>query len=266
MARLAAFDWQIYDGSGQRKYLNKDEVLRFLREADRLPEARRALCYFLANTGCRISEALALTRARVDAAKGVVTLLTLKRRKTTHRDVPVPDDLVRMLLALPVGKDGQLWPMHRTSAWRFITEVMERIGIHGVRATIRGLRHAYGMRCAEQGVIPSLIQRWMGHATLRMTMVYLDATGEEERRFASRVWWPQGGHPAAPARTAMPAGPELPPITINSTYYEEALRLRQENAALRRENTQLRTMYDRFAGMFHQFGDALAVVQQARPC
>lgn len=245
MARLAALEWQIYDGAGQRKYLNENEVLHFLHQADGLSEARRALCYLIAHTGCRISEALALTMAQVDPVDGSVVLATLKRRRVFHRRIPLPDYLVRMLLALPSGAGGRLWQMHRATAWRFIAGALHRAGIHGVRATIRGLRHAFGMRCAEQGVTPSLIQRWMGHATLRMTMVYLDATGTEERRFASRIWWPVG-HLAAPAVI------DAPTIAVIAGRAGDAGQLRQENQRLRHENAQLRRLCSAIVNAAHQ--------------
>jgi integrase len=45
----------------------------------------------LAYTGCRLSEALALTADRVDLAAGVLTFESLKKRRTgVYRSVPVP--------------------------------------------------------------------------------------------------------------------------------------------------------------------------------
>lgn len=233
-----AQDWQIYDGAGHRKYLSEEEVPHFLHEADRLPDARRALCYLVAHTGCRISEALAVTLPQVDPVDGAIVLATLKRRRVVYRRVPLPDYLLRMLLALPAQADGCLWRFHRATAWRFITDAMQRAGIHGVQATIRGLRHGFGMRCATQGVPPSLIQRWMGHASLRMTMVYLDATGTEERRFASRVWWPVGAlEKPGPSTMLTMIAPEVADSA-------DLRQIRQENDRLRQENARLRQLCD----------------------
>ena len=33
-----------------------------------------------------------------------------------------------------------------------------------------------------------MIQRWLGHARLETTAIYLDVHGEEERELAMRVW------------------------------------------------------------------------------
>ena len=52
----------LYDASGKRKYLTKDERTAFLKAAERTSREVRAFCGRLASTECRISEALALTR------------------------------------------------------------------------------------------------------------------------------------------------------------------------------------------------------------
>jgi integrase/recombinase XerD len=35
---------------------------------------------------------------------------------------------------------------------------------------------------------PHLVQRWLGHASLRTTAIYADVVGPEERAFAARMW------------------------------------------------------------------------------
>jgi integrase len=35
---------------------------------------------------------------------------------------------------------------------------------------------------------PHLVQRWLGHASLRTTSIYGDVIGPEERAFAARMW------------------------------------------------------------------------------
>jgi integrase/recombinase XerD len=60
--------------------------------------------------------------------------------------------------------------------------------IAGPMACPKGLRHAFGIRAAGHSIPTNLIQRWMGHASLTTTAIYLDAVGLEERQFASRMW------------------------------------------------------------------------------
>ena len=40
----------------------------------------------------------------------------------------------------------------------------------------------------RDGVPLNLVQRWLGHASMATTAIYLDALGEEEREIAARMW------------------------------------------------------------------------------
>ncbi len=189
MAVFAGGDqWQVHDDAGRRKYLSAEELGRFLDAARCLAPVPRALCHVLAYTGCRVSEALALTIHHLDTGRMTLTIKTLKRRRTVFRVVPVPPAMIAMLLALPLVGDGRFWPLHRATAWRRVKATMSRAGITGPMACPKGLRHGFGIRAAGHSVPTNLIQRWMGHASPTTTAIYLDAVGVEERQFASRMW------------------------------------------------------------------------------
>lgn len=181
-------DWQVHDRGGQRKYLNRAEYMRFLAAADRLDPGPRALCYTLALTGCRVSEALSLSVPQLDPENGALIVKTLKRRRIVFRAVPIPLRLTRMLLDVPLHTGGRFWIMHRSSAWRLIKQTMKAAEITGPMACCKGLRHSFGIRAIGCNVPPNLVQRWMGHATPSTTTIYLDAVGPEERAFAHRMW------------------------------------------------------------------------------
>jgi len=74
---------QLHTADGTRKYLTAGERDAFLRESDLADRPVRTLCMTLAYTGCRLSEALALTADRVDLAAGVLVFESLK---APHRD------------------------------------------------------------------------------------------------------------------------------------------------------------------------------------
>lgn len=178
----------LLDAEGQRKYVCRSERRRFLSEAARQDAATAALCAVLAYSGCRLSEALELTPARLDVEAGRIVFRTLKRRRLHHRAVPVPPELLRTLLALATDPDACFWPWCRQTAWRRVKRVMEAAGIAEAQAMPKALRHGFGIANAEQNVPPALTQRWMGHARLETTAIYQQAIGEEERSFAQRLW------------------------------------------------------------------------------
>lgn len=188
MTREQFATWQVFDETGRRKYLNDAERARFLAAADCEFPAARVLCYVLAFTGCRVSEALALHRHQLDTERIALIIRTLKRRKLVFRVVPIPESLAAMLQTLPAVEGGLFWAMHRTTAWRMVKRVMCKSDIAGPMACCRGLRHGFGIRATGQQVPPNIIQRWMGHSSGTTTAIYMDAIGAEERNFAEKLW------------------------------------------------------------------------------
>lgn len=81
----------LYDRKGHRKYLTPAERDEFLKAAENAEREIRTFCATLAYTGCRISEALALTADRVDLKDGTLIFESLtKRKRGVYRPVPVP--------------------------------------------------------------------------------------------------------------------------------------------------------------------------------
>lgn len=199
-----SFDGQsLFGPSGNRKYLNAAERRRFLESAQSLPPMQRTFCLMLAWSGGRVSEILALTPAAIDLTSGVATIHTLKRRKHgIVRQVPLPAEVLRELDRVfrlrrrqcdPQLAIKRLWHWSRTTAWRYVKNAMKRAGITGTPAMPKALRHAFGVRAFQSSVPPHLVQRWLGHASLRTTAIYGDVIGPEERQFAKRMWFTRQG-------------------------------------------------------------------------
>jgi integrase/recombinase XerD len=187
----------LHTSSGARKYLTAAERQRFARAADELPPEPRLFCLLLMWSGCRISEALAVTPLMIDREGGTVAFVTLKRRKhTVVRQIPIPPSLMGELAKRfdlvhresdPYYRGTRLWRWSRSTAWRYVKSAMKRAGLVGSAAMPKGLRHTFGV-AAFQAVPPHIVQRWLGHASLRTTGVYGDVSGREERLFAARIW------------------------------------------------------------------------------
>src|SRR4051812_14338169 len=154
---------QLYDQNGHRKYLTPAEREAFLKAADAATREVRTFCATLTYTGCRISEALALTADRVDLEAGAIVLETLKKRKRgVYRPVPAPPafldtlNMVHNIRAVQKrrdrGKGVRLWQWSRPTAWRRVCEVMQAAGIAGVHASPKGLRHGFGIKAVTSGV------------------------------------------------------------------------------------------------------------------
>jgi integrase len=189
----------LHTANGARKYLTAGERDAFLLEADVADRPVRTLCMTLAYAGCRLSEALALTTDRVDLAAGVLTIESLKKRRTgIYRVVPVPPALLETLDMVHGIREAQsrrgknrserLWPWSRMTGWRAVHAVMQAAGLDGPHASPKGLRHGFGVAAVSAGIPLNLVQKWLGHAQLSTTAIYADAVGAEEKDIAQRMW------------------------------------------------------------------------------
>ena len=162
---------------GARKYLTTGERAAFLRAAELADRQVRTLCMALTYAGCRLSEALALTADRVDLSAGVLTIESLKKRRSgVFRTVPVPPalletlDMVHGVRELQSGRSRgrgvRLWPWSRMTGWRAVHAVMQDAGLDGPHASPKGLRHGFGVAAVSAGIPLNLVQKWLGHAQL----------------------------------------------------------------------------------------------------
>ena len=147
-------------------------------------------CLVILFTGCRISEALELTKDRIDSKEGKIVFRTLKQRNQKQfRAVPIPTWLIKGLQSIaPDNPTENIWSFSRRTGWRIIKSVMENTGIDGAQNCPKGLRHGFGMACAEENMPAKLIAKLLGHKNEKTTSIYLDAVGREERNFIKRTW------------------------------------------------------------------------------
>ena len=196
MSKRPSTDMTLHNAKG-RKYLNPTERKRFQKALEPVDLDIRLFCLTLMWSGCRISECLAVTAEDIDVDRAVLALRTLKRRRGhIIREVPLPRDLIDQLAKRfelvaahrsPMLVKQRLWPWSRSTAWRYVKTVMLAADVYGGSAMPKGLRHTFGV-AAFNSVPPHLVQRWLGHASLRTTAIYGNVSGTEEREMAERIW------------------------------------------------------------------------------
>ncbi|MFC6674067.1 tyrosine-type recombinase/integrase [Marinobacterium aestuariivivens] len=205
--REIAPEMRLYSPDGDRLYLTAAERKAFIAAAGAESPEDRLFCYVLHDTGCRPSEALALTADRVRVETASITFRSLKKRSTDkqgrakqpqYRNVPVPERLIDQLdLVFDVRRvqgtaagSARLWSMSRPTAYRLIKRVMDRAGIEGKQATGKGLRHGYGvaMVTAARPLPIHVLAKAMGHSSTKTTEIYLQVIGQEERELFAGAW------------------------------------------------------------------------------
>jgi integrase len=187
--------YTLYNADGQKKYLALEKRRRFTAAAHEATDpAQRTLCLTLAYTGARLSEVVALTDRQIHLTNERIVLESLKKRKSgVFRAVPVPKDLLRTLdLVHELRRRRRtarlLWEVSRTTAWRWVGEVMAAAELSGPAATPKGLRHAFAIAALDKGVPLNMVQKWLGHAQISTTAIYGNAIGTEETALAARLW------------------------------------------------------------------------------
>ena len=198
-------EMRLYDPAGNRLYLNAEERAAFLTVARKQPARDRTLCETLHFTGCRPSELLEITPARVDLSGGTIAIRSLKKRKdaagkqkVVFRTVPVPPEYQDTLNTAHGIREAQkskrqasapIWPLGRTRVWQIVKRIMIEAGMPDApQRSPKGLRHGFGINASVNGVPLNMLQKWMGHAQLTTTAIYADAVGKEEQDIAARMW------------------------------------------------------------------------------
>ena len=175
--------------------LSVEEVKRLLTSAT--PVHNQVYFTTVYSLGLRLHEALFLQVSDIDGQRLQVHVHRGKGAK--DRYVPLPEDTLMLLRAYwkthrhttwlfpATGRDQKqsptaLAPMSRSSVQGAFRKARQRAGITKTGVAIHTLRHSYATHLLEASVNPRLIQRYLGHAQLETTMVYLHLThkGQEE--------------------------------------------------------------------------------------
>ena len=197
--------------------LSRDEARRLLGVVAR--HARdRALLMTLYGAGLRVSEALALRPADVDAPRMLIHVRGGKGDK--DRMVGLCPQLLAALRDLwrarqrPRDPGGWLFPqvrrpdraMEEGTAWRIVARAAKRAGI-ARRVGPHTLRHSYATHLLDAGVDLRTIQLLLGHGSLKTTTLYTHVSQAKLNATASPL---DLLYPAAAAAADKTGNPPMP--------------------------------------------------------
>ncbi len=188
----------IDQATGERKYLNAEERKTFFGATIYMKPDIKFYSRMIYYTGCRLSEALAVTPNFIDYQERCVIFKTLKQNpdRPKFRMVELPDQYLESLhdvYDVPAKKgtsDGEkpLWNFADRTARKYIKVVMTKAGITGKKASSRGLRHSMGVNLVVKQIPLHIVQDILGHAYIENTRIYAQALDKERREMISRVW------------------------------------------------------------------------------
>jgi integrase len=142
---------------------------------------------FLANTGCRKGEAIALRRDDINLESGVIHIQPSEDwtpKSNRPREVPVNDSVCPFLQPENLGRvhafvcprTGEGWAVWPERPWN---RAVKKAGLSGGP---HQLRHAYATHLVKQTGDLFLVQRILGHTHTRVTEIYAHLlTGEVNR-------------------------------------------------------------------------------------
>jgi len=149
------------------EYLNPQQVETIAKHCKRPEDA--LLVRFLFDTGCRISEALALRVADIHMDERWVELPALKRKDLTTKRVSITTDMVDKLRPFCRNKKNghRLFSISRQLAYIRIKLAAREAGIEGVHPHL--LRDSLATYWASKGGDLTKLQRQLGHKRLSTT-------------------------------------------------------------------------------------------------
>lgn len=163
------------------EYLDQDTIEAVIKSAQD-PRARLAMMIQW-RAGLRVSEVVNLTPADVNLNANPIAELKVRQGKG-HKDRIVPlhpelaAALATALMFTPGGRNDPFIPVTRQTLDQWYKKVYERareIGAlpHGRPVTTHTFRHSAARHWLLSGVPISVVSKWLGHANLSTTMVYL---------------------------------------------------------------------------------------------
>lgn len=175
-------EWDIervpYQKKGRRlpEILSREEVRRLIGVLDNLKH--RSLLATTYAGGLRVSETVTLRISDIDSQRMVLRIDQGKGRK--DRYVMLSETLVGLLREYWNAYRPQHWlfpgqipdrPLTRSSMQRVFVKAKKAVGITK-RVTAHSLRHSFATHLLESGTNIRVIQKLLGHRSLRSTEIY----------------------------------------------------------------------------------------------
>lgn len=152
--------------------------------------------------GLRLQEALNLAVGDIDSSRGMIHVHRGKGAK--DRYVPLPRTTLAILrshwkthrnpnLIFPsLGRSGKngttaTEPMGKATVQGAFRSAKRKAGIAKQGVSVHTLRHSYATHLLEAGVNLRVIQRYLGHASIETTLVYLHLTQQGTEDASARI-------------------------------------------------------------------------------
>ena len=160
---------------------SKDQLEKLLNYLQKKRKDLALVCDFISLTGCRVGEACALTLDDIDFEKKTITInksfnrylkiITEPKTAKSNREIPLiqrAEAIIKEYIELYGEKKvifHRISSNNLTNAFKYHSRQfgLEKISLHS-------LRHYFSTVCREAKIDAKVVQRWIGHSSILMTL------------------------------------------------------------------------------------------------
>ena len=124
------------------------------------------LVIVLVETGMRLSEALGLTPASIDTTNRYIHLLPTDTKSGKARTLPMSDRC--WAVVEPRLSMDKLFDISKYHVCQTFAKARQTLNLEGVSAHV--CRHTFASRMLAEGQSIAVVQQWLGHASIQMTV------------------------------------------------------------------------------------------------
>ena len=158
------------EGDNARQFIFDDEQIEQIVNYFDRDSYMQDLFIYLLDTGCRLSEALRLSKDDIRLDANLITIWVTKTKQP--RSVPITKRVREILDRRPEGFiDGYV----KDTVQRKFKRCKDTIGLPE-EAVLYSCRHTYATKMLEKGVDIQLLAKILGHSSLAMTSRYSKVT------------------------------------------------------------------------------------------
>jgi integrase len=161
---------------GRIRWLTIEEEDEFVAQLSHHGRPRMGhLVQFLADTGCRVGEAIRLRWEDIHQSDGMMVATIWESKNGASRSIPLTQRIVAMISEMDRAKagDGPFTRVNQDSFNREWQIVRQRLGKDDDQQLVpHALRHTCASRLVQRGVEILTVKELLGHKSLAMTMRY----------------------------------------------------------------------------------------------
>lgn len=163
-------------------YFSRDEMRELLNKLP--PNNYGMLFQFLWRTGCRVTEALSITKKDLNFNDLEIRIRWLKNRKYQTRIIPMHESLRLPLYTFTakLNNDDKLFSFTR----QYVDQLSKKYGFNHAHK----LRHSFAVNFLRQSDSPTafkVLQHLLGHNHINTTMIYLRVVPMEQKEALSKI-------------------------------------------------------------------------------